>query len=98
MNIYVGNVPYSVEEEDLQQAFGNFGEVTSVKVIKDRETGRSKGFGFVEMANAAEAEEAIANLNGSELDGRKMVVSEARPRPERRGGFGGGAGRGGRRF
>ena len=96
MNIYVGNLSYSTTEDDLRAVFGNFGEVTSAAVIKDRETGRSKGFGFVEMANDDEAREAMASLNGSELQGRQVQVNEARPREERprggggRGGFGGG--------
>lgn len=96
MNIYVGNLSYSTTEDDLRAVFGNFGEVTSAAVIKDRETGRSKGFGFVEMANDDEAREAMASLNGSELQGRQVKVNEARPREERprggggRGGFGGG--------
>jgi RNA recognition motif-containing protein len=96
MNIYVGNLPYSASEEDLEQAFSAYGQVASVSIIKDRMTGQSKGFGFVEMPVAAEAQQAIAGLNGKELKGRTIVVNEARPRPERdsRGGGGGGYGGG----
>ena len=87
MNIYVGNLSYEVTEEDLKEAFGVFGEVDTVKVIKDNYTGRSKGFGFVEMPVNAEAQSAIEGLNGKELKGRSLNVNEARPRPEgRRGG------------
>ncbi len=87
MNIYVGNLSYEVTEEDLQQAFEAFGEVESVKIIKDRFSGESKGFGFVEMPTKGEAESAIEGLNGKELKGRDLKVSEARPRSEaRRGG------------
>lgn len=80
MNIYVGNLNYRVREADLQQVMADYGEVTSVKVIMDRETGKSKGFGFIEMANDAEAAKAIAELNGAEFEGRAMVVKEARPK------------------
>jgi len=87
MNIYVGNLSYEVTEEDLRQAFEGFGEVTSVKIIKDRYSGVSRGFAFVEMAAKAEAESAINDLNGKEVKGRSLTVSEARPRSEdRRGG------------
>lgn len=97
MNIYVGNLSYSTTEDDLRSAFGNFGEVTSAAVIKDRETGRSKGFGFVEMASDEEAREAMNNLNGTEFQGRQVKVNEARPREERpRSGRGGGFGGGNR--
>ena len=98
MNIYVGNLSYSTTEDDLRTAFATYGEVNSSAVIKDRETGRSKGFGFVEMANDEEAKEAMNGLNGSELQGRQIKVNEARPREERprsggrSGGFGGGGG------
>ncbi len=91
--LYVGNLPYSVRDEDLQQSFGQFGAVTSAKVMMERDTGRSKGFGFVEMGNDAEAQAAIAGMNGQPLGGRSVVVNEARPmeaRPPRSGGFGGG--------
>ena len=96
--LYVGNLPYSVRDEDLQQSFGQFGAVTSAKVMMERDTGRSKGFGFVEMGNDAEAQAAIAGMNGQPLGGRSVVVNEARPmeaRPPRSGGFGGGGGYGG---
>ena len=92
--LYVGNLPYSVRDEDLQQSFGQFGAVTSAKVMMERDTGRSKGFGFVEMASDAEAQAAINGMNGQPLGGRSLVVNEARPmepRPPRSGGgFGGG--------
>ena len=95
--LYVGNLPYSVRDEDLQQSFGQFGSVTSAKVMMERDTGRSKGFGFVEMGNDAEAQAAITGMNGQPLGGRSVVVNEARPmeaRPPRTGG-GGGYGGGG---
>ena len=91
--LYVGNLAYSVRDEDLQQAFAQFGNVTSAKVMMDRDTGRSKGFGFVEMGTDAEAQAGINGMNGQALDGRALVVNEARPREERPGGFGGGGGR-----
>jgi RNA recognition motif-containing protein len=90
--LYVGNLAYSVRDESLQTAFGQFGTVTSAKVMMDRETGRSKGFGFVEMASATEAQAAMNAMNGQPLEGRAIVVNEARPREERPGGFGGGGG------
>ncbi len=96
--LYVGNLPYSVRDEDLQQSFGQFGAVTSAKVMMERDTGRSKGFGFVEMGSDAEAQAAINGMNGQPLGGRSVVVNEARPmeaRPPRTGGFGGGGGYGG---
>ena len=96
--LYVGNLPYSVRDEDLQQSFGQFGAVTSAKVMMERDTGRSKGFGFVEMGNDAEAQAAIAGMNGQPLGGRSVVVNEARPmeaRPPRSGGGFGGGGYGG---
>ena len=87
MNIYVGNLSYEVTEEGLREAFEVFGEVETIKVIKDNYTGRSKGFGFVEMPRKAEAQSAINDLNGKELKGRTLNVNEARPRSEgRRGG------------
>jgi RNA recognition motif-containing protein len=100
MNIYVGSLSYNVTEEDLKQAFEPFGEVESVRIIKDMYTGRSKGFGFVEMPGKSEAQSAIESLNGKELKGRTVKVNEARPRSEgRRGGRGGGGRQGGgRRF
>jgi len=91
--LYVGNLPYQVRDEDLQQAFGAFGNVNSAKVMMERDTGRSKGFGFVEMGSDAEAQSAINGMNGQPLGGRNLVVNEARPmepRPPRTGGFGGG--------
>ena len=96
--LYVGNLPYSVRDEDLQQSFGQFGSVTSAKVMMERDTGRSKGFGFVEMGSDAEAQAAINGMNGQPLGGRSAVVNEARPmeaRPPRTGGFGGGGSGGG---
>ncbi|MDN3543275.1 RNA-binding protein [Kinneretia asaccharophila] len=93
--LYVGNLAYTVRDESLQEAFSQFGTVTSAKVMMDRETGRSKGFGFVEMASDAEAQSAINGMNGQPLEGRAIVVNVARPREERPGGFGGGGSRGG---
>ncbi len=98
--LYVGNLPYSVRDSDLEQAFGQFGAVTSAKVMMERDTGRSKGFGFVEMGSDAEAQAAINGMNGQPLGGRSIVVNEARPmepRPPRSGGFGGGGYGGGGR-
>ncbi len=92
--LYVGNLPYSVRDNDLEQAFSQFGAVTSAKVMMERDTGRSKGFGFVEMGSDAEAQAAITGMNGQPLGGRSVVVNEARPmeaRP-RTGGYGGGGG------
>lgn len=94
--LYVGNLAYSVRDDSLLQAFSQFGHVQSAKVMMDRETGRSKGFGFVEMGSDAEAQAAINGMNGQALEGRAVVVNEARPREERPGGFGGGGGGGGR--
>jgi RNA recognition motif-containing protein len=93
--LYVGNLAYSVRDESLQQAFSQFGSVNSAKVMMDRDTGRSKGFGFVEMGSDAEAQAAINGMNGQPLEGRAVVVNEARPREERPGGFGGRGGGGG---
>ena len=102
MNIYVGNLSYEVTEEDLQKAFEGFGQIDSVKIIKDNYSGRSKGFGFVEMPDNAEAQSAIDDLNDKELKGRTLKINKARPRTENRGGRGGfGGGRrqgGGRRY
>lgn len=103
MKIYAGNLAYQVTEEDLKQAFGAFGQVESANIIKDKYSQQSKGFGFVEMSSNAEAQAAIAGLNGQELKGRALKVNEAKPRPEgaSRGGFGGGprgGGGGGRGF
>jgi cold-inducible RNA-binding protein len=98
MKIYVGNLAYDTTEEDLEQEFTAFGEVTSVNVITDRYTGRSKGFGFVEMAKVSEGQAAIAGLNGKMLKERTLNVNEARPRSDNRGNRkGGGFGRGGQR-
>jgi RNA recognition motif-containing protein len=96
--LYVGNLPYSVRDNDLEQSFGQFGVVTSAKVMMERDTGRSKGFGFVEFGSDAEAKAAIEGMNGAPMGGRNLVVNEARPmepRPPRSGGFGGGRGEGG---
>jgi hypothetical protein len=96
--LYVGNLPYSVRDSDLEQAFSQFGAVSSAKVMMERDTGRSKGFGFVEMGSDAEAQAAITGMNGQPLGGRSVVVNEARPmesRPPRSGGYGGGGGGGG---
>lgn len=92
--LYVGNLPYSVTEEGLVEKFSQFGQVESAKLITDRDTGRSKGFGFVEMSSDAEAKAAIAELDGTDLDGRPVKVNEARPQQKRSGGggFGGGGG------
>ncbi len=96
MNIFVSNFGFSVRDEDLKEYFSEYGEVTSAKVIMDRETNRSKGFGFVEMTDDAAANKAITELNGAMIDGRPIRVSEARPREERPSGGGGyGGGRGG---
>ncbi|MDO8903601.1 RNA-binding protein [Hydrogenophaga sp.] len=96
--LYVGNLPYTVRDEDLQQSFSEFGSVTSAKVMMERDTGRSKGFGFVEMGSDAEAQAAIQGMNGQSLGGRSVTVNEARPmeaRPPRSGGGGYGGGGGG---
>ena len=95
MRLFVGNLPYNVGSEDLEKAFSEAGTVTSARVITDRETGQSRGFGFVEMGSAAEGQKAIQMWNGQELNGRALTVNEARPKPE--GGFGGGGGFGGNR-
>jgi RNA recognition motif-containing protein len=89
MNIYVGNLLREGTEDDLRKAFEAFGQVTSVKIITDRDTGDSKGFGFVEMPNQQEAKSAISGLDGKDLKGRTLKVNEARPRDDRQGGFGG---------
>ena len=100
MNLYVGNLPYTMTDEELQATFTNHGEVTTARVIMDRFSGRSRGFGFVEMPNDDEAEAAIQALNGTDLEGRALTVNEARPREDRgpRGGGGGGGGGGGYRM
>ena len=90
--LYVGNLPYAYRDQDLEQSFSQYGTVTSVKVMMERETGRSKGFGFVEMGSEAEARSAIEGMNGQNIGGRNLVVNEARPMEPRSGGFGGGGG------
>ena len=102
MKLYVGNLAFQTSDEDLQQLFAQLGTVESASVVEDRETGRSRGFGFVEMANREEGEAAIQQLNGKEFNGRNLTVNEARPREDRgnrggggRGGFGGNRGGGG---
>ena len=99
-NVYVGNLSFDATSEQLEQMFSEFGEVVSANVITDRDTGRSRGFGFVEMAEGAAAEKAIEALNGKDMGGRALTVNEARPREDRGGrgggGGGGGGGRGGR--
>ena len=97
--LYVGNLPYSVSDSDLKEMFDPFGQVESAQVIQDRDTGRSKGFGFVEMSNPQEGQAAIEAMHDKDINGRKLVVNEARPREERPrggGGYGGGGGGGGR--
>ncbi|MHC4265829.1 MAG: RNA recognition motif domain-containing protein [Planctomycetota bacterium] len=100
MNIYVGNLLFDVTEDELKEAFSPFGEVTEVRLIMDKFSGKSKGFGFVEMPSKEEAEKAIEEMNGKEMKGRAMTVNVAKPKTDRggrgRGGFGGGQGRGGR--
>ena len=105
MNIYVGNLSFDVNEEDLRKAFEEFGKIASVNLIKDKYSGQSRGFGFVEMSDKAEAQSAVKSLNGKELKGRALSVNEARPRSEGRGDSGRGGGHrgqggygGGRRF
>ena len=93
--LYVGNLAYSFRDDDLNQLFSAHGQVQSAKVMMDRDTGRSKGFGFVEMGSASEAQAAISALNGQSVEGRALAVNVARPREERPGGFGGGGNRGG---
>ncbi|MEX0856885.1 MAG: RNA-binding protein [Balneolaceae bacterium] len=90
MNIYVGNLSYGVDDDQLKEVFGAFGEVGSAKVISDKFSGRSKGFGFVEMDNDSEAQAAIDQLDGAEIDGRQVKVNEAKPREDRPRGGGGG--------
>ena len=107
MNIYVGNLSFSVSETDLREAFAAYGQVATASIIKDKFSGESRGFGFVEMPNKEEADKAISGLNGKDLKGRPLTVNEARPRTDRprtggggggRGGFGGGRGGGGGRY
>ncbi len=97
MNIYVGNLAYDTRENDIEEAFSGYGAVESVSIVQDRETGRSRGFAFVEMPNAEEAKAAIEGLNLHRIGERAITVNEARPRTERRGGGGGYGGGGGRR-
>ena len=97
MKIYVGNLSCDVADSDLEQAFGEFGQVTSVTILKDRRTGESKGFGFVEMAEVSEGQTAIKEMNGKELMGRELKVDQAKENPARSGGKGGFGGRGGGR-
>jgi cold-inducible RNA-binding protein len=95
-NLFVGNLPFSATEDGLREMFAPFGEVQQVKIMTDRDTGKSRGFGFVEMTQDEEAEKAIAALNGKNFQGRPLTVNEARPKPERSGGgFRGGGGGGG---
>lgn len=94
--LYVGSLPYSVNETQLRELFEPYGALESVRIINDKMTGRSKGFGFVEFEDSEAATEAIAQVNGKEVDGRSLVVNEARPQTNRGGGFGGGGGGGGR--
>jgi RNA recognition motif-containing protein len=96
--LYVGNLSYTIDSSELEQLFGAHGQVVSAQIINDRDTGRSKGFGFVEMSSDAEAQAAIAALNGQQHQGRALTVNEARPREDRGGGGGGGGGRGGGGF
>jgi RNA recognition motif-containing protein len=93
-NIYVGNLPYSTTESELEQLFAQHGQVSRASVVIDRETGRSRGFGFVEMPDDAQGDAAIAAMNGLDMGGRKLVVNEAKPREARGGGYGGGGGGG----
>jgi cold-inducible RNA-binding protein len=92
-NIFVGNLDFNTGEDELRQLFATYGQVDRVSIMTDRDTGRSRGFGFVEMANAEEGEKAIAAMNGSQVGGRTLNVNEARPKVERGGGGGGGGGR-----
>ena len=94
-NIYVGNLSYQTDDRELEDLFAPYGDIASARVITDRETGRSKGFGFVEMPDSAQAEAAISGLNDTEIDGRNLRINEARPREERPRGGGGGGGGGG---
>jgi len=98
MNLYVGNLSFSVNDDMLRQAFEEFGQVSSASVIKDKFSGDSRGFGFVEMPSKEEAEKAMAELNGKDLEGRALTVNEARPRKDRGSRGGGGGGGGGRRW
>ena len=95
MNIYVGNLPFEIDDTELERTVTAYGEVSSARVIQDRESGRSRGFGFVEMSDNGQAEAAIQALNGKDFNGRPLTVNEAKPREDRRGGGGGGYGGGG---
>lgn len=95
MNIYVGNISFQLSEDDLRDIFENYGTVDTVKIVMDRDTGRSKGFGFIEMPNEEEGREAISSANGTDAGGRELKVNEAKPREPRRDNFGGGGGGGG---
>ncbi len=97
-NIYVGNISFQTSEQDLDAAFSAYGQVDRVQIVKDRDTGQSRGFAFVEMSNNAEADKAMAALNGADIGGRTLTVNEARPREPRQGGGGFGGGGGGNRF
>ena len=98
-NLFVGNLPFTATEDELRDLFSAFGEVQQVRIMTDRDTGKSRGFAFVEMTDDAAAAKAVTDLNGKELGGRALTINEARPKPERRGGFGsgGGGGFGGKR-
>ncbi len=96
MRLYVGNIPFNTTEQDLQELFGTAGQVASVNVVRDMATGRARGFAFVEMASEADAQKAITELHERDFGGRNLTVNEAKPRPERSGGFGGGGGGGNR--
>ncbi len=96
-NIYVGNISFQTSEQDLDAAFSAYGQVDRVQIVKDRDTGQSRGFAFVEMSNNAEADKAMEALNGADMGGRTLTVNEARPREPRQGGGGGGYGGGGGR-
>jgi RNA recognition motif-containing protein len=98
MKLYVGNLAFQTSSEDLQQLFGQAGTVESAAVVEDRDTGRSRGFGFVEMSSKEEGEAAISKFNGNEVNGRSLTVNEAKPRENRSGGGGFGGGGGGRRY
>jgi RNA recognition motif-containing protein len=97
-NIYVGNISFQTSEQDLDAAFSAYGQVDRVQIVKDRDTGQSRGFAFVEMSNNAEADKAMEALNGADMGGRTLTVNEARPREPRQGGGGFGGGGGGNRF
>ena len=98
MKIYVGNLPWSVDDDSLAQLFEEYGDVSSANVVTDRDTGRSRGFGFVEMGDDGQASGAITGLENHQIEGRTLTVNEARPRPDRGGRGGGGGGGGGRRW